>query len=274
MKIWLKRIGILLFVAGVFALLSLARKSQDEKQIDKPEIVIHVNGENAFLTEDELYVRLRRKGFVFDGQQQAALQTARIEQFIAAMTEVKHVKVFTKLGNSWKIEVELRRPIARIFNALNETFYLDEDGVVMKSSTLHTARVVVVTGHLADRISSVSVPEIINNPTLKSSRKLDDVYRISNYVCKDPFLQSLIGQIHLKKNGDFVLIPLIGDQKIIFGTAYTDEEVREKFKKLKIFYKEAIPFEGWEKYEEISLKYDKQIVVKIREGYTEEDKKE
>ena len=132
MKIWLKRIGLILVVASVFALLSLAGKSQEEKQINKPEIVIHVNGEHAFLTEDELYLRLRRKGFVFDGQKQAALQTAQIEEFISAMTEVKHVKVFTKLGNSWKIEIELRRPIARIFNAVNETFYLDEDGVVMK----------------------------------------------------------------------------------------------------------------------------------------------
>jgi hypothetical protein len=103
MKIWLKRIGLLLLVASVFALLSLAGKSQEEKQINKPEIVIHVNGEHAFLTKDELYLRLRRKGFVFDGQKQAALQIAQIEEFISAMTEVKHVKVFTKLGNSWKI---------------------------------------------------------------------------------------------------------------------------------------------------------------------------
>jgi cell division protein FtsQ len=270
MKIWLKRIGLLLLVASVFALLSLAGKSQEEKQINKPEIVIHVNGEHAFLTKDELYLRLRRKGFVFDGQKQAALQIAQIEEFISAMTEVKHVKVFTKLGNSWKIEIELRRPIARIFNAVNETFYLDEDGVVMKSSTLHTARVVVVTGHLADRINSISVPEIINNPTLKSSRKLDDVYRISNYVCNDPLLQSLIGQIHVKKDGDFLLIPLVGGHEIVFGSASSDQEVREKFKKLKIFYKEAIPYEGWDKYDIISLKYNKQIVCKTVDGYTEE----
>ena len=26
-------------------------------------------------------------------------------------------------------------------------------------------------------------------------------------------------KIHLKKNGDFLLIPLVGDQKIIFGSA-------------------------------------------------------
>ena len=78
-------------------------------------------------------------------------------------------------------------------------------------------------------------------------------------------MQSLIGQVHRESTGDFVLIPLVGDQKIIFGSAFSDDEVKEKFEKLKIFYKEAIPFEGWNKYSEISLKYDKQIVCKKKE---------
>lgn len=270
MKKWIKRSLWILFIIAVLVLLSLAQKTQKEMVVDKPEIVIHVSGENAFLTEDELYVRLKRNGFIFNGQAHQELKVSAIENYIRSMTEVKTVKVFTTIGKGWKIEVIVRKPIARIFNTFGETFYLDEDGVVMKSSNLHTARVVVVTGNIKDRITSKNVQEIINNDTLKSIQKLDEVYRISNYVCNDPLMQSLIGQIHLKKNGDFVLIPLVGGQKIIFGSAYTDEEVRDKFNKLKIFYKEAIPFEGWNKYEEISLKYKKQIVCKTVEGYTEE----
>lgn len=270
MKIWIRRILWVGFALAVIVLMFMTQSTQRETEVEKPNIVIHVNGENAFLTEDELYTRLKRKGFVFNGQSHEALKVNEIEKYIASMTEVKHARVFTKLGSGWTIDVEIRKPIARIFNKYNENFYLDDEGVVMKSSNLHTARVVVVTGSIPDKINSISVPEIINNDTLKSIRKLDDVYRISNYVCNDPLMQSLIGQIHLKKNGDFVLIPLVGGQKIIFGTAHTDEEVREKFKKLKIFYKEAIPYEGWDKYEEISLKYEKQIVCKTIEGYTEE----
>ena len=57
-------------------------------------------------------------------------------------------------------------------------------------------------------------------------------------------------------------MPLVGDQKIIFGSAYSEKEVTEKFKKLRIFYNEAMPYEGWETYSEISLKYEDQIVCK------------
>lgn len=272
MRKWIKRALWMAFAIAVIVLMQMTQTAQADAILEEPDVLIHVNGENAFLTEDELKLRLKRKGFTFNGQLQKDLKVSAVEDFIRKMTEVKEVKVFTKIGSSWKIEVVVRKPIARIYNRYDETFYLDEDGFVMNSSALHTARVVVVTGFIKDRISSVSVPEIINNDTLKSIRKLDDVYRISNYVCNDPLMQSLIGQIHLKKNGDFVLIPLVGGQKIVFGTAKTDKEVNDKFKKLKIFYEEGIPYEGWDKYEEISLKYDNQIVCKTVEGYIEEEK--
>lgn len=262
MKPWLKIALWSAFGLTVIILLMMVRTAQDEFTIDKPEIIIHINGENAFLTKDELYTRLRRKGLIYNGQTKEQLKVAKIETYLRSMTEVKDAKVFSKIGGNWTVEVDIRKPIARIFNKFGETFYLDDLGYTMAPSTIHTARVVVVTGNISDKITSPPVEKIINNPSWKSIRKIDDVYRISSYVCKDPLLRSMVGQIHRKMNGDFVLIPQVGGQKIIFGTAYSDEEVREKFRKLKIFYTEAIPYEGWNKYEEISLKYDKQIVCK------------
>jgi cell division protein FtsQ len=270
MKTWVKKGLWLVMGLGMLVLIFIVQREQRATEVEKPNIIIHVKGEHAFLTKDELHTRLKRKGFFYSGQKHEELDVSAIENYIRKMSEVKDVKVFTRIGNEWTIEISVRKPIARIFNKYNESFYLDEDGVIMKVSNLHTARVVVVTGYIPDRLNSINVNEIINNDSLKSIRKLDDVYRISSYVCNDPVMQSLIGQIHLKKNGDFVLIPLVGDQKIIFGSAHSDEEVREKFKKLDIFYKEAIPYEGWNKYDEISLKYENQIVGKKVDGYTEE----
>jgi cell division protein FtsQ len=269
MKKWGKRIAWIILGIFTIILLLITKQWQAEKTINKPQIIVHVQGENAFLTEDELYTRLKRKGFIFNGQINQQLNTTAVEQHISAMTEVREVHVFTQLGGNWQIDVTVRNPIARIFNKYHQTFYLDDQGTIMNTSTLHTARVVVVTGAIPDQNTSPTVPTIINNDTLKSIHKLDDIYRISHYVCNDPLFRALIGQIHLKKNGDFVLIPLIGGQKIIFGTAANTTEVSEKFKKLKVFYNEAIPYEGWNKYEEISLKYKNQIVCRTIDGYTE-----
>lgn len=57
---------------------------------------------------------------------------------------------------------------------------------------------------------------------------------------------------------------MVGDLKIIFGSAYSNKQVNDKFTRLKIFYKEGLPYEGWDKYSEINLKYDGQIVCRKR----------
>ncbi len=262
MKKWIKIVFWTIFTVGVFVVMSLTKAQQAEFVMEKPDILIEASDENAFLTKDELYTRLVREGLLFPGQKFKDLDLRSIEENISKMSEVKETKAYAKIGGSWNIAVKIRKPIARIYNKFGENYYLDELGFVMVPSYLYTARVVIVTGDIPDRINSPSVSEIINNDTLKTIRNLDEIYRISKYVCNDPFLKSQIGQIHLQKNGDFVLIPQVGGQTIIFGSAKTDEEVEDKFTKLIIFYQQGLPFEGWEKYEEINLKYKKQIVCR------------
>ena len=265
MKNWLKIALWSFFGLCVVVLVIISQKAQSEKVLEDPVIKVHVNGENEFITSDEALEELRHEGLVWENQTRGELDVEKIEAHLRKISQVKAIKVFSLLGGNWEIDVETRKPIARIYNKFGGSFYLDSEGVTMEVSRRHAARVLVITGDISDRIQSVSVDDIINNDSLKSIRKLDDIYRISRYVCDDPLFRSLIGQIHLKKNGDFVLVPLVGDQKIIFGSAYSEKEVSEKFKKLRIFYKEAMPYAGWDTYKEISLKYEDQIVCKKKE---------
>ena len=262
MKKWLKIAFWILFTAGVVTGLSMSGSAQREEITSQPGIFIHVEGENAFLTEDEVETRLIRKGFIYSGQKFDKLPVKKIEDYLESMSEIKYCRVYQNIGKKWNIDVEIRKPIARIFNARGESFYLDDIGHTMATSPLYTARVVVVTGNIPDDPHSPPVDKIINNDTLKTKNFLDDIYRISYYVCNDPLLSAQIGQIHREKNGDFVLIPQVGSHTIIFGSAFSDREVEEKFKKLKVFYKEGLPYEGWNKYDIINLKYKKQIVCK------------
>lgn len=254
-----------IFSISIIVLLFVTQNILQQLPLKRPSVQISVDGENSFLTEIELITRLERKNLIYINQRVKDFSPEKIERFIRGMEEVRKVAVYSSLNGNWNIAVELRKPIARIFNSSGQNYFLDADGYTISSSSGHTARVLVVTGMIPDMAGQESVAEIINNDSLKTIRKLDDVYRISNYVCNDPIIQSLIGQIHRESNGDFVLIPMIGNQKIIFGSAFSDEEVADKFEKLKIFYKEAIPYEGWNTYSEISLKYEKQIVCKKKE---------
>ena len=262
MKKWMKITLWSLFGCGLIALHVFINNTIAEKRVIPPEIEIKSEANNTFITEDELLYFLKAKGVIFDLQKRSELEIESIEDALLKISQVKTVDVYQYVTGEWKITLELRKPIARIYNTRGDNFYLDEDGVTVSSEASHVARVLIVTGDINDLESSVSVPDIINNDSLISIRRLDDIYRISHYVCNDPLLHSLIGQIHLKKNGDFILVPLVGDQKIIVGSAYSNREVKSKFEKLKIFYNEAMPFEGWDKYSEINLKFEGQIVCK------------
>jgi len=265
MKKWLKISLWSVFGIGVITLVFMTQKAQSEKVLTKPIVKVHVDGESVFLTGEEVYDELWAEGLIFADQRRGQLDIEKIEAHLEGISQVKNVKVYSRLGGEWEIDVETRKPIARIYNKHGGTYYLDSEGKTMEISHQHASRTLVVTGNIPDRMGSLSVGEIINNDSLKSIRKLDDIYRISNYVCNDPLFRSLVGQIHLEKNGDFVLVPLVGGQKIIFGSAYSEKEVTEKFKKLRIFYREAMPYEGWETYTEINLKYMDQIVCEKKE---------
>lgn len=269
MNKWLKITIWTLFIGGVVAVLIITENAQSQKIMEEPDVSILVQGDDAFLNEDEVKLRLEHAHLIHENQKSSELDIERIEQFIQSITQVKATKVYQLIGGRWIIEIELRKPVARIYNKYGEDFYVDDEGNAMLTTRVHTAHTVVVTGDIPDRKNSISVSEIINNDSLRSIRRLDDIYRISNYVCKDPLFRSLIGQMQVERNGDFILVPLVGDQKIVFGSAYSEKEVSDKFKKLRIFYEEAMPFEGWDKYSEISLKYKDQIVCKTVEKSAE-----
>ncbi len=262
MKPWLKISLSAAFTILVIVLLFLFDKYQREAHVPLPNINVQTSKSNAFLDEHEVLTRLQYSGLIKEGQTFEQLDTDSITKFLKSISQVKDVKVYRNFGDSWNIDMVLREPIARIYNQRGESFYLDAEGVRMLTTPKFTAHVVVVNGAINEPASGISVNEIINNDSLKSIHKLDDIYRISNYVCNDPLFHALIGQIYLEQNGDFLLVPLVGEQRIVFGSAYSEEEVSDKFNKLRIFYNEAMDVEGWNTYSEINLKFKDQIVCK------------
>lgn len=267
MKKWLKISFWALFAIAVITLLVLTQQESSKEEVNDALIEIEVKNHDPFLTKEEVKRILTNAHLIFEGQKIEELNIDAIEAKINDISQVAHAEVYQSVNDKWQIDITLRQAIARVFNRNQENYYIDTEGNPFATTNLHTSHCVVVTGEIEDGVQSENYQTIINNDSLISIRDLDDVYRISNYVCNDPLFHSLIGQIYLEKNGDFKLIPLVGDQVIEFGTATSENEVADKFQKLKIFYEEAISNEGWNKYSEISLKYEDQIVCKKREIY-------
>jgi len=265
MKKILKIALLTVIFGGTVFLLVAANQKMGEQRMEGPVIDLTVKDGIVLLTEKELLNELYTLRLFQDSILKTDLKITEIEEYIEGMNEVLTADVYMKLDNKWHIDVKTRRPIARVIANGIDDFYIDNEYHLMRLSPYAKPKILAFTG--LEQLISVEMgyDEIINNDSLKTKLKMDQIYRISSYVCNDVFYNAQIVQVHYTKSDGFVLIPRVGDHRIVFGAAESDEMVRDKFKKLTTFYDEVIPYEGWSKYESINLKFKDQIVAKKKE---------
>ena len=86
---------------------------------------------------------------------------------------------------------------------------------------------------------------------------------MATYIDADPFWKSQVQQVFINDDKEMELVPMVGNQKIIFGDTTCMDE---KFKKLLIFYSQGLNTTGWwNKYATINLKFKNQIVCTKKE---------
>jgi len=257
-------LGVLLF-GGIIFLVIAANIKNSNQLLKTPNITIHTQDEIPLMTELELKQELSTHRLFWDSMTKNELKIGDIEDFIKQMNEVYSADVYTNLGTDWFVNVKTRRPLARIMGDGFDDFYLDSEYRLMRLSPYMKPKILPFTGieHLIPQ--GIGFEQLINNDSLKTKCKLDQIYRISNYVCNDAFYNAQIVQIHYTQEDGFILIPRVGKQEVKFGEATSEEMVNDKFNKLTVFYEEVIPYEGWDKYESINLKFKDQIVAKKKE---------
>lgn len=255
-------LGTLALILVIFTM-NYTYQSLANRKMQDPEIIIHIQN-NPLISKDEIHSILISEQLYHPEMTFSQLNINAIEKRIAQIPEVLSVHVYTQLNTEWKIEIQQRNPIVKVINKYDEKFYIDHQGSIINSTVDHTARVLIANGNIGERPDGLNVINIINNDSLKTIYQIDDIYRISNYICTIPFLESQISQIYIREDREIILIPQVGEQIIVFGSANSNEEVKEKFEKLIKFYQEGIKYEGWNKYKEINLKYSGQVVCKKR----------
>lgn len=185
------------------------------------------------------------------------IQLSEIETVIESDPSVKNAEVYAEINGNVHFDVELKKVIARIKPDTSVGFYVDVAGEVMPWVAKYTPRVLTVSGDLG---AYVWYDQDTNHTDLTGHHKLlHDVFALASYVDTSAFWKAQIGQIHIRPNGDAVMLPLIGEHEIVLGDL-KDFEV--KFKKLMKFYSEVITKVGWGKYSEVNLKFEDQIVCK------------
>jgi cell division protein FtsQ len=163
---------------------------------------------------------------------------------------VKDAELFSDLKGNLIVNVQLRRPIARLVQDDGPDAYIAEDGTVMPVSEDFTSRVIIISGAF--------VKTILTYQNLNEFEEGQQLISMIEYINEDKFWEAQASQLDINKAGKVFIIPQVTDQVVEFGKPIN---IEEKFTKLKVFYKKILPQMGWNKYERVNLEYQGQVIA-------------
>jgi cell division protein FtsQ len=253
------------FAVGVFILMGFAQRAHNNLVCKKLNIEIKRSANQLFVMDDDLHNLLKDHGYAVEGQPMSAVDVNRFEKLIATHPAVESVDVFASVNGEVNVKAVQRRPVVRIINNKDETFYIDDKGKLMPWSENYTAPVLFVNGFIYDTYGAMynyDMRRLENDTVIGAITPLDEIYRLAMLIDRDTFLTNQVVQLSFTLDKRFEITPRVGNHKIIFGSA---ENAEEKFKKLKSFYTEGLNSTGnWNRYSVINLEYKNQVVCTRR----------
>lgn len=239
-----------LLAVGVIILSAVGRKKDSFSEDVEVEVVPLADGAKLITEKDVKNALAKAFGNTLEGTQLRHLEVERVERTLEQDPFVLDANAFVDAQAVLHVRIQQREPLLRVLDNSGGNYYLDRNGARMPASKNYAARVIVATGNIQPY-----TPDFQE----KKKHKLKDLFALTNRLLADDFLANFIQQIHVNSAGDILMVPLVGDQKIVLGTM---NHLESKLRRLKIFYQEGMPYVGWQKYESINLKYNGQIVCK------------
>ena len=246
--------------AGLIVMLGFVEKQHQLLTCSNLDILIKYNSDDYFFITDDIYNFLIKKGYKIKGSPLSNINAGEIENVLKTNPYIEKADVYISIDGDVKINIIHKKPIVKVFNKYDKSFYIDDKGNLIPPSDKYSARLLVANGFINDFYSpyiKLNVKDSTSADSTIMKTSIYKVYKIAEFINKNDFWKAMIEEIFINKKGELELFTKIGDQSVIFGDI---DNMKEKFDNLFIFYKQALNKIGWKKYKTINLKYKNQIV--------------
>lgn len=230
-------VATLLFCYIVFVSFFFREMRQDST-CQELQVVVKDSLDKHFVSESDLVSILKKAGLDPIERLMADVNTEQIETELLKNEMIAQVEAYKTPSGIIKLEVMQKMPILRIMG-VRGNYYVDNQGTTMPISRRYAAHVPIVSGYVEKELA------------------VTDLYKFALFLQENEFWNDQIEQIYVYPDHDIELIPRVGNHRIMLGTL---DDFEEKLANLRLFYEQAIPKVGWEKYSMINLKYKNQIV--------------
>ncbi|MDR1937199.1 MAG: cell division protein FtsQ [Tannerellaceae bacterium] len=201
-------------------------------------ITLQSDTDVSFVSEANIVAALKQAELYPVGRRINSINTDKIETELLKNEVLDRVDAYKTPSGVVRVDVKQKTPILRVMS-LGGDFYIDSKGSVMPVSRRYAVHVPVASGYVRKDLAAT------------------DLYKFALFLQENEFWNNQIEQIYVHPDHEIELVPRVGEHRIILGTL---DNFREKLSNLQLFYEQAIPKMGWEKYRIINLKFKDQIV--------------
>ena len=244
--------NILIYSLGsliLISLISFRALRLSERKVSGIDIEIMNNQDFYLIDQFEIQALLDKEQSVVLGTNFDQVDIKLLERQVEENPFVAEIDIFMSVTGVLGAKVSQAQPIGRLMSSRGPDQYIDVTGKLLPMNTDYTARVPL--------ISFAEYPQWESN--LGENDLGKQLMEFLIFINKDELWRAQIAQLAVSEENELTLWPQMTKQLILFGPA---DEIEEKFKKLKLFYKEVLPKKGWNTYSSVNLKYKNQIVCK------------
>ena len=221
---------VFLFSIGI---LYVSNYFNNNRLIEDIDVVIQPNS-SFYISTDSIKNSIKR--YIYNTKD--SISITKIEDELDKNTFVEKSQVYTMVGNKLFVHVKQKEPVARVITN-DSIFYLDKNSNFMSLSKLHSADVPIIFG-------------------FNQFSDLGYLTKISLMIRDDKFLNQNISQIIINDNQE-INLKLSGLNTFI-ELGYNNK-LEKKIQNLKAFYNRAIRKNDIEKYKEVNLQFENQVVA-------------
>lgn len=214
------------------------------------EVRVEINTSDTsfqFLTQQEI------SNFVEDkignpvGKPASEVSLTELEIELNKIPYIQRAIVYVSFDGKLKVQINERQAIAQIHSS-SETFFFDTSGMIMKRNKIKGPNVIVINGN---------IPFKMTHGKKMGHKKALELLEISKFIHTQPLWNMQFEQCYVDKLERYLLFPRVGNHSIVLNNVVN---LDKKFENLRLFYEKGLPLVGWNKYSEIEISYENQIV--------------
>lgn len=254
----LKKIWWLPFVVYLVIMPSFISEKVFSEHCRSIKISIIDSASYNFVRPEEIFSLVHSDNSQVLGSPVNEIPIGDIESRIKNIRELESAEVYRTADGVLHIVADQRDPVVRIITSFGNSYYLDNNGEIIPHSATYTPRLIVVSGNITIPDNSIAEGNI---SILSKETTIMKILPLVNTINESDFWSDQIEQIWIEDDGNVDLIPRVGNHIVKIGRP---EDYNRKLYYLETLYSEAMPLVGWNRYREINLMYDGQIVCKKR----------